>query len=199
MLLSDGVGRELMSRKKKKQRKRNNRRQRKKQTESSSMSLSCLVRHVLAGRRERGPSGAQPSSAHTAAGLHCHPRPPTSPPPSADPFRACFPVRFHLASPRGTNVNRYSQTGFVTNTTVSLLARRLGPADSSCHCQGGPERTRAHANTHSPSATTNSSKLPESTRGLNGDVQEEAKYMSTLTRTQLLQSDVMSWLNVIFQ
>lgn len=31
---------------------------------------------------------------------------------------------------QGTNVNRYSQTGFVTNTVVSLLARRLGPADS---------------------------------------------------------------------
>lgn len=75
-----------------------------------------------------------------------------SPPPSP---LAAAPPQTHLEAPswkvpprfaRGTNVSGYSQSGFVTNTAVALLARRLGPADSCCYCQGGPEHT--HTLTH---------------------------------------------------
>ncbi|MEQ2174844.1 hypothetical protein GOODEAATRI_011919 [Goodea atripinnis] len=45
------------------------------------------------------------------------------------------PGRSHLVSPRDEHGVPRSQSSFVTNTTLSQLTGRLGPADSCCHCQ----------------------------------------------------------------
>lgn len=87
------------------------------------ISCNTLARHLGCASPARSEWRAGFLSTHGGA---------ASPPPSPlrrirlEPLSWKVPPR--LA--QGTNVKRYSQTGFVTNAPVSLLAHRLGPADS---------------------------------------------------------------------
>lgn len=96
-----------------------------KETKSSSSSLSCLVWHI-------GQTPWLHVEVRVARRLRQHTWWPSLPP---SPLGGVHlePLSWKVA-PRfaqGTNVKRFTvRRAFVTNTTVSLLACRLGPADS---------------------------------------------------------------------